>query len=54
MDYGLKIKSQGEFDLISLGALVHRLDPVSYTHLDVYKRQILGSGSYDQQTSKTS
>ncbi len=27
MDYGLKIKSQGEFDLISLGALVHRLDP---------------------------
>ena len=22
------------------GVLVHRLDPVSYTHLDVYKRQL--------------
>ncbi len=27
MDYGLKISPQGKYDLISLGALVHRLDP---------------------------
>lgn len=27
MQYGLNLKSEGAFDLVSLGALVHRLDP---------------------------
>lgn len=27
MDYGLKLKSEGNFDLVSLGALNHRVDP---------------------------
>ncbi len=27
MRYGLNIKSEGALDLVSLGALVHRLDP---------------------------
>src|SRR5205809_5158638 len=27
MNYGLNIRTEGAFDLISLGALVHRLDP---------------------------
>jgi 2-dehydro-3-deoxygluconokinase len=27
MDYGLKIRKNGTFDFVSLGALVHRLDP---------------------------
>src|SRR4026207_815611 len=27
MNYGLKIRPEGALDLVSLGALVHRLDP---------------------------
>ena len=27
MSYGLNLRSEGELDLLSLGALVHRLDP---------------------------
>ncbi len=27
MKYGLNLKSEGALDLVSLGALIHRLDP---------------------------
>ena len=27
MKYGMNLKAEGAFDLVSLGALVHRLDP---------------------------
>jgi 2-dehydro-3-deoxygluconokinase len=41
MKYGMKLKSDGAFDLVSLGALVHRLDPgiVPFrkaTHCDIH------------------
>lgn len=41
MKYGLNLKSEGAFDLISLGALVHRLDPGiipfrKATHCDIH------------------
>ena len=41
MKYGMNLKSEGAFDLISLGALVHRLDPGiipfrKATHCDIH------------------
>ncbi len=41
MRYGLNLKSEGAFDLVSLGALVHRLDPGiipfrKATHCDIH------------------
>ena len=41
MSYGLKLKSEGALDLVSLGALVHRLDPGiipfrKATHCDIH------------------
>lgn len=44
MNYGLNIKAEGELDFLSLGALVHRLDPGIYPFRKATECQIHVSG----------
>ena len=46
-------KKEGMIRLSDLNAQLEKLQPVSYTHLDVYKRQVLGLMASSAASSRT-